>query len=235
MILNAVIIDDESAARSYLKSLIDEYIPTVKVIDTAPNAIAGIALLNNHKVDIIFLDIEMPGGSGFDLIEAINTANYKVVFTTAYEKFALDAFKVQADGYLLKPIDIDELEDLIEKFSLENNPVKSSSRVTFRTQESIEFVKPEDIIRVEGDGNYSTVYLINGEKLVITKNMKQMEDVLNQKFFVKTHKSHLANINHIIRFVKTEGGHFEMIDDSQVPVSRRKKEAILIQVERNSN
>lgn len=231
----SIIIDDETAAIGYLESLIKEFIPEVEVVATANNALEGVKCLKEHKVDILFCDIEMPGGSGFDLINAINPEDYKIVFTTAYADFALRAFKINADGYLLKPIDIDDLEDLIQKFVRERQLApKHSSRVVFKTHESIEYVDPKDIIRVEGDGNYSTVYVADGSKIIVSKNMKQVEELLPHPYFLKTHKSYLVNKNHIARYVKQDGGHFEMSDKSIVPVSRRKKEELLKMLEEKS-
>lgn len=229
--LNAIIIDDESAAISYLSSLIEEYIPQVKIVATASNALEGIKQLNAHKVDLIFLDIEMPSGTGFDLLEAIDSSNYKIVFTTAYADFALKAFKVKADGYLLKPIDIDDLEEIIDKLSTQDQQeTPNDNRIAFRTQESIEYIAPENIIRIEGEGNYAAIYLTENKRLVVSKNIKQIEAILPPDLFLKSHKSHIINRAHVLRFVKTDDGHFEMTDGSIVPVSRRKKESILEQI-----
>jgi two-component system LytT family response regulator len=229
MKLKAIIIDDETPARSFLSSLLEEYVENVEVIGTANSALEGLKLLKTVKPDLIFLDIEMPGGNGFDFLDAIERGIYKIIFTTAHKEFALNAIKYKADGYLLKPIDLDDLEDLVKgliEIPQKNNE-STNNRIAFRTQESIEYLRPEDIIRVESDGNYATVFSMNAKKLIITKNMKQMEGTLNQPFFIKPHKSHLINTNFILRFMKPDGGFFEMIDGSRVPLARRNKEAIL--------
>jgi len=230
--LKAIIIDDENAAIGYLKKLIEEFTPQVQVICTASNALEAVKKIKSHPVDLIFCDIEMPGGTGFDFLEAIDSINYKIIFTTAYDAYALKAFKMKADGYLMKPIDVDDLEDLVEKFMVEKvKPGSENNTVlSFRTQESVEFVKSQDVIRIKGEGNYSTIFVKNGQKIVVSKNLKQLQEQLPVDSFLKTHKSHIINPTHIVRFIKTAGGYFEMIDQSTVPVSRRKKETILKQL-----
>lgn len=229
--LTAIIIDDESKARSFLSNLIKEYVEELKVIGTADSVINGIKLLKTAKPDLIFLDVEMPGGNGFDLLDAIDYDNYKIIFTTAHKEFAIEAFQYRADGYLLKPIDLDDLILLSRDLHLGYKTNKIlPERITFKTQENIEYIKAEDIIRIQSDGNYSTIFRINGKKLVITKNMKQVESMLEHSFFIKSHKSHLINSKFIVRYIKTDG-HFEMIDESTVPLSRRNRESILKRLE----
>ncbi|MFT5820135.1 MAG: two-component system LytT family response regulator [Crocinitomix sp.] len=232
MKLKAIIIDDESKARSFLSNLINEFVEGIEVVGTADSVLNGIKLLKTVKPDLIFLDVEMPGGTGFDFLDTIDYNNYKIIFTTAHSKFAVDAFQYRADGYLLKPIDLDDLIKLSEDLKPESESQNLfPERITFKTQESIEYVDAEDIIRIESDGNYSSVFRVRDKKLVITKNMKQMEAMLGHSFFIKSHKSHLINAKHIVRFVKADGGHFEMIDGSKVPLSRRNRESILKKLE----
>ncbi len=232
MKLKAIIIDDESKARSFLSNLINEFVDRIEVIGTADSVLNGIKLLKTVKPDLIFLDVEMPGGNGFDLLDAIDYSNYKIIFTTAHKEFAVEAFQYRANGYLLKPIDLDDLIKLSEELNADLPPNNIfPERITYKTQESIEYVKARDIIRIESDGNYSTVFRISGKKLVITKNMKQMEAQLGHPFFIKPHKSHLINSKFIVRYIKTDGGEFEMIDGSRVPLARRNKEAILKHLE----
>lgn len=228
MKIKTIIIDDESAGRNYLSKLIEEYIPSLTIVGVADSALEGIKLLKAEKVDLIFLDVEMPNGTGFDLIDAIEKNQYKIVLTTAYPNFALKAFKYRVDGYLLKPIDIDDLEILISDFYPIKNPeIPQEKRIVFRTQESIEYIDPQTIIRIETIGNYATIYCLKDRKLLVSKNMKEIELMLNSSDFIKSHKSHLINIRYIKRFLKQDGGFFEMSDTSTVPVSRRKKDEIL--------
>lgn len=230
---SALIIDDESHARSFLSKLIEEYIPRIEVVGIASSALEGIKLMKNVDPDIIFLDIEMPNGNGFDFLDAVDRGRTKIIFTTAYQEFALNAIKYKADGYLLKPIDLDDLEELIESLQFQEKKTSDSlTRIVFKTLDSIEYVLPAEIIRVESDGNYSTIYKVDGKKLVISKNMKQIEAELPSTLFIKTHKSHLINLTQIVRYVKTDGGYFELSDGSIVPLSRRKKEEILTLLDR---
>lgn len=234
--MNVVIIDDESAARSFLSKLIQTYLPQLNLIDTASSAIEGIQLLKKHDdIDLIFLDIEMPGGTGFDFLSAIDAKQYKIVFTTAHAEFAIKAINLNANGYLLKPIDIDDLEELITM--LKENKVPeittiSQQKIALKTQTYIEYVNVSDIIRAESEGSYTTVYLNNGNKIMVSKSLKQIESQINASTFIKPHKSHLVNINYVKRFFKTDGGYLELHDSSSIPVSRRKKEDILESLEK---
>ena len=227
MKLKAIIIDDESAGRNFLNSLINEYIESIEVVGTATSALEGAKLLQSVKIDVIFLDVEMPNGSGFDFMDAIDHKKYKIILTTAYKDFAIKAFKYNVFGYLLKPIDIDDLEEISSRLLDAMNPIEEIKRIAFRTAESIEYIDPSDIIRVETEGNYATIYFISERKLVVSKNMKQIEELLTSEQFIKTHKSNLVNKSYIKRYIKQDGGEFEMIDGSTAPLSRRNREEIL--------
>ena len=227
MKLKAIIIDDESAGRNFLNSLINEYIESIEVVGTATSALEGAKLLQSVKIDVIFLDVEMPNGSGFDFMDAIDHKKYKIILTTAYKDFAIKAFKYNVFGYLLKPIDIDDLEEISSRLLDAMNQIEEIKRIAFRTAESIEYIDPSDIIRVETEGNNATIYCISERKLVVSKNMKQIEELLTSEQFIKTHKSHLVNKSYIKRYIKQDGGEFEMIDGSTAPLSRRNREEIL--------
>ncbi|MFD1551570.1 hypothetical protein DNU06_03305 [Putridiphycobacter roseus] len=227
MNLKAIIIDDEQGGINYLSSIITEFVPNLELVGTANSVNEGLKILLKQKVDIIFLDIEMPNETGFDFIKSIDRSAYKIIFTTAHSEYAVDAFNVFADGYLMKPIVIDELIELII-YLTKNDAVKEEhGKLVIKTKETIEAISLEDIIRIESEGNYSTIYTLNRNRIVISKSIKQLEENLSSDLFVKTHKSHIINKNHIKRYVKLEGGYFEMSDASQVPLSRRKKEEVL--------
>lgn len=227
MKLKAIIIDDESAGRNFLNSLINEYIESIEVVGTATSALEGAKLLQSVKIDVIFLDLERPNDSGFDFMDAIDHKKYKIILTTAYKDFAIKAFKDNVFGYLLKPIDIDDLEEISSRLLDAMNQIEEIKRIAFRTAESIEYIDPSDIIRVETEGNNATIYCISERKLVVSKNMKQIEELLTSEQFIKTHKSHLVNKTYIKRYIKQDGGEFEMIDGSTAPLSRRNREEIL--------
>lgn len=225
--MRALIIDDERAAREYLQSIINEYNDKITDVKLADSVLEGLKILKNEDIDIVFLDIEMPNLNGFDFFDFIDKNDFKIVFTTAHEEYAIKAFNVRADGYLLKPVDVDDLIALIDDLSQTYKGDIKETRIAFRTQSEIEFVEKEQIIRVEGDGNYSTIYLRDKKKITVSKNLKQVEKLIPEPYFIKTHQSHIINKNFIKRFVKTEGGYFEMQDDSSIPVSRRKKDDVM--------
>lgn len=228
---NAIIIDDERLGREYLSDLINEFIPEISVVGTAISAIEGFKLLTRFKIDIIFLDIEMPTATGFDFLEGLDSDKYKIVFTTAHSNYAVKAFKFNARGYLLKPVDLDDLQQLVSRFLLEEGKNENSFNLVLKTADSIIYINQKDIIRIEGEGNYTTVFCIDGSSATVSKGLKIIESRLTAPFFIKIHKSHIINKNFIKKYVKKEGGHFEMTDSSIIPLSRRRKEIVLNNLE----
>jgi two-component system, LytTR family, response regulator len=241
--MKAIIIDDEKKGREILQTLINEYCKNVEVIAMAENADDGYTLIQQHRPDVIFLDIEMPNGNGFYLLEKFEEISFQVIFTTAYDHYAIKAIKYHALDYLLKPIDIDELKEAVahvEK-TIQSTPEKNrltefiaerklslTSRIALPVKEGIIYLMVADIIRVESDGSYSTFYTSDGKKYMVSKNLKEYEDVLPVKEFFRSHKSHLINIKKVKKFLRTDGFFVEMEDGSMVEISRRKKDEFLI-------
>jgi two-component system, LytTR family, response regulator len=238
--MKAIIIDDEAGCRDALESLLKKYCPYVSSITKAVNADSGYEAIIANKPDIVFLDIEMPGGSGFDLLERLGEVNFDVIFTTAYGHFAIKAIKFSAVDYLLKPIDPDELVKAVEKtaqkkFSqslinqkfqalLENlHPAAKSKKVAVPDAGGFTFVNVADIVRCESDGNYTTIILAGGAKMVASKTLGDFEELFTGEKFFRVHRSHLINMEKIKKYIKGEGGYVVMEDNSQVEVSRRKK------------
>ncbi len=228
--MKVLIIDDEKPAREYLESIIVSYFADLEVVGSAKSVLEGIKILKTTAVDLVFLDVEMPHIDGFDFLELIPETKSKIIFTTAHEKYAVKAFSVRADGYLLKPVDVDDLTDLINHLFKPNTDTNTDTKIAFHTQTRVEYVDKNEIIRAEGEGNYTTIYLVNNDKIVVSKNLKEVEKLLPDMFFIKTHQSHIVNKSCIVRFIKIEGGHFEMTDNSTVPVSRRNKKEVLNQL-----
>lgn len=241
--LKSIIIDDEVNSRKTLDKLIKNFCPDVEVIALADSIKHGMAEIKKNNPDLIFLDIEMPGGSGFDLLENISPVNFEVIFTTAYDHYAVQAFKFSALDYLLKPIDVKELIAAIEKVKkkkdsqstnknlenfLKNLPnFQNNNKIALPTHEGLIFVPINQLIRCESDGNYTHFYLTTGEKIMVSRTMKDFEDILLQNNFFRVHNTHLINMGQIKKYVKGEGGHIVMSDNSQIEVSRRKKEEFL--------
>jgi len=243
--IKAVIIDDEQGARNYLSKLIAEFCSNVEVVATAESADEGMKVINELKPELIFLDINMPYKSGFELLEQMEEINFEVVFTTAHNEYAIKAIKFSALDYLLKPIDVSELQAAIErakdkimnkafsgdklKVFLSNlrNANNTNAQVSLPTMDGYIFMKINDIVRCEANGAYSDVHLTNGDKMIISKNLKEMDKMLSSNSFFRTHKSHLVNLNHVRRYYKGKGGTVLLSDGSSVEVSVRKKESFL--------
>ena len=226
--IKAVIIDDMPLAIASLKADIEELDVGVELIGTAEGVISGAKLLKNANPDLIFLDIHMGDGDGFDLLDIIETNNYNVIFTTASQEHAVKAFQFSAIDYLLKPIVPDLLRQAIEKVQMKinkNNDTPNNENpgsLALNTQEEIRVVRIDEIIRLEAMGNYTYFYFKDDPKLLVTKTLKDFERILPEHF-IRVHQSHLVNKTYIKAYIKTEGGYLKMKDGSHVPVSVRKK------------
>ena len=237
--MRAVRIDDEEDARKNLELILSEFSENVDVVGEAGSAMEGVKLIKSMNPDLIFLDIEMPNGNGFDLLDCIDTDNLAIIFVTAYNEHAIKAFQYSAVDYLLKPIDIGLLKksiDKIESSSLKPGYTKSQlnamsgiyqndqKKIAIPTLEGFDFIHIDQLIRVEADRSYAKLYLVGGEKIVVSRSLRDFENVLPEHCFFRPHKSHLININHIRKYIKANGGKIEMEDGFYVDVSRSKKE-----------
>ncbi len=245
--MKALIIEDEKKSREMLDALIKTNFPEVKVLGLAKNVEEGVTLIKTHTPDLIFLDISMPDGTGFDLLEKVQGLKFDIIFTTATDKHALKAIKYSACDYLLKPIDIDELKTAVNKFlqkAAPNNAANSMENLQFLIQSLkkqddnftkitlpsgnvYEVVNIKDIIRCEADGAYTNFILKGNKKLMVSASLKHYEDLLPESDFIRIHHHHLININHVIRFLKIDGGYAVMSDNAQLEISRRKKDLFL--------
>lgn len=243
--IKAIIIDDIEHARNTLKKDLATYIPSIEIIGEAGGVVDGAKLLKRLKPDILFLDIQMQDGSGFDLLDILPEINFKIIFITASDAHAIKAFRYSAIDYLLKPVDPDELKIAISKFqsstknenekyqllkeSLQNQN-KPHTRLALNTQEKINVVNIADIIRCESSGNYTTFYLKENKKLLVTRTLKDYEDLLNQQGFYRVHQSHLINTSFIKEFNKNED-ELIMLDNNRIPVSTRKRTEVIKMLE----
>lgn len=235
----AIIIDDEEMARMLLKGMIEVYCPEVQVVELCNDLPNSIKAIRKHKPDIVFLDIEMPGHSGLELLDFFdeNDIDFSIIFVTAYHQYAIQAFKLSAIDYLLKPINEKELIQAVSLFKkqannskyglLKQNLQSPSKKIALSISNSIVFVPLQDILFIKADGSYSHVYLNNNKSILTSKNLKHYEDVLSSELnFVRCHKSFMININHITEYVKSDGGYLK-IDEHCINVSPEKLPTIL--------
>lgn len=237
--ISIAVIDDESKARETIINILALSTEIPKIIGEADSVEAGFELITRHHPDLVLLDINLIDGTGFDLLKKFDNINFKVIFITAHEEHAIKAFKFSALDYILKPITAGELLNAVEKAAAlkqnEETELKLSTflsnldkikKIVLKTAESIHIVNVKNIIRCEADINYTTFYLDNGQKLLVSKTLKEFDEMLDSSGFYRTHQSHLVNLDHILRYEKLEGGHLVMNDDSIVPVSSRKKDEL---------
>ncbi len=233
--MRSVIIDDEPGAREALKNLISEHCPEIEIIGEAGSIADGRALLAKTQVELVFLDVQMPDGTGFDLLVGLEKISFQVIFASAYDHFAITAFKFSAVDYLLKPIIIEDLKAAVKKIRLSD---KSSidriktlidnqgaiKKIALPSMEEVNFVKVEDIIRCESDNNYTRFFLTGNQQILVSKTLKEYEDLLEPLGFFRSHKSSLINLRYIKKYIKGEGGTIVMEDGSIVELSRRRKD-----------
>ena len=241
--LRAIIIDDERHSCDVLKMLLGKCCQQVQVTAICYSGEEGIRKINELKPQLVFLDIEMPHMNGFQLLEQIPTINFEIIFTTSYDQYAITAFKFSALDYLLKPVDREELEKAVQKVSKKINPPVSQQleillqkinqptitvqRIALPTMQGLEFVPVESIISCSSSNNYTEFFLKDKKKLLVSRTLKEVEDMLTDHSFIRVHNSHIVNLNAITRYVKGEGGYLVMADNSTVDVSRSRKELLM--------
>ncbi|MBM3434670.1 MAG: response regulator transcription factor [Bacteroidetes bacterium] len=241
MIYKTVIVDDEGKARTTLKNLLEVHCPSrINVIGEADCVERGLEIIQAMNPDLVFLDVQMPDGTGFDLLEQIPEIRFKVIFASAFDKFAIQAFKFSALDYLLKPVEAEKLIEAVskldesERFKELNKKLEvllsnknSFEKIALPTLDGIIFVKIKEIVRCESDNNYTGIFLKSGEKIMVSRTLKEYDDMLTPFNFFRIHKSHLINLGFLARYKKGEGGFVIMEDGAELEVSRRRKEEFL--------
>lgn len=244
--MRVIIVDDEVTSSQVLEQLINEYIPEIKVIATCNKAKDAIESIMLEKPDLVFLDIELPEMTGVEILEHIQQIEFDVIFTTAYSQYGLKAIKYSAIDYLLKPIAVDELKKaferaksilknkqiiervkvLLENIQLlnENNPF---NRIALPTSDGLKFVQTRQIIRCTSSNNYTYIYLNTGEKILVNKTLKEIENHFDSSPFCRVHNSHLINIDYIKKLIKADAFSVILKDDTEIEVSRRKKDELI--------
>lgn len=245
--MQCIIVDDESRNRDLLKMLLERNCPEVEILALASNGEEGIKLIEKLNPDLVFLDIEMPGMNGFEMLSLLPDSSFRVVFVTSHHHYAIKAIKFSAIDYLLKPIDVSELKAAVGKVldAMEThqgsdsyaqflhqvkNPQLDFTKIGIPTREGILFVEISDIIRCESDTNYTWFYMQDGSKILASKTLKEYETLLQEHLFYRVHKSHLINLKHLNRYVRGEGGSVIMSNGNEVEVSRRSKEGFLMKL-----
>jgi two-component system, LytTR family, response regulator len=240
--LKGVIIDDELKSRESLKILLDDFCDNIEVKAVCENCAQGIEAIKTYNPDVVFLDIQMHRESGFDLLSQLSTIRFEVIFTTAYSEYAIKAFKVSAIDYLLKPISIDELKKALEKVEKKLNgnislrieqlmqnlrPSSQSNKLALPTIEGLIFIRTEDILYCEASSNYTIFHMTDGKHHVVSRTLKEYDDLLEPHNFFRIHNSYLVNLNSVKMYVRGEGGYVIMNNEKALDVSKRKKQAFL--------
>lgn len=240
--MKAILVDDEKNNLTNLEQLLRAYCPGVEVIATALNAADGQRLILQHRPDLLFLDIQMPGKSGFDLLRELPEPGFEVIFVTAYDQFAVQAVRFAAVDYLLKPVNIEELQAAVNRawircrdkqrnLQLENllqllQAGKEDHRIAITTLRETRFIRTAEIVRCESSNNYTAIFLSDGEKLTSSRPIFEYEELLKEYGFFRCHQSHLVNRRFVKSWVKEDGGYLLLDNGNQVPVSRNKKELV---------
>ena len=240
--ISALIVDDEKRALNVLKMLIEQHVPEIDIVHTALGSSRGLELIYEKKPDLVFLDVEMPVMTGFEMLEALKDVSVNVIFTTAYDHYAIRAIRFSAIDYLLKPIDLQELKSAVQRFvrqpvsSDDFNPMMRNlisnlmsvnlqkPRITIPTTGGLIFFDIDEIVRCEADNNY-TIFHLKEKRFVSSKTLKEYDDLLSEYQFLRVHQSHLINPAHIKEY--TQKGEIQMKDGSRVSVSRRKHHWVL--------
>jgi two-component system, LytTR family, response regulator len=241
--ITAIIVDDEPDCCESLAMLLERYCTEVKVLDICYSAEAAIASVNEHKPGILFLDIEMPFMNGFELLEKLGNINFELIFTTSYDQYAIKAIRFSALDYLLKPIDREELQKAVQKATQRNqhplpqqldillqrlkHPAVPVNKIAIPTMEGFQLLAADTVISCASDGNYTCLFLKDKRKILASRNLKDMEELLEDYPFIRIHHSHIVNLNEVEKYIKGEGGYLIMSDGSTINVSRSRKELLL--------
>jgi two-component system LytT family response regulator len=240
--IRVLLIDDEAKGRLYLRQLCDKYVPQIKIVGEAATASEALELIDVEKPDLIFLDIEMPGMTGIEMLRQMQEVAFEVIFVTAFNRYAVEAFRLGAVDYLLKPASPSDLQQAVERAekilnlkmpdrphikALSQNFGQAFTKVTIPTLNGFEFVDFTEILFLQSDGNYTTLRLKSGRSVVATRTLGDFEELLEPYNFFRVHKSYLINLAYIRKYIKGDGGTVVMEDSTEIDVSRRRKEEFL--------
>lgn len=242
-LLRAILVDDEFNSLQNLEQKLVKFCPDIQVVAAVQKPDEAILLIRQHRPDVIFLDIEMPRMNGFRMLDELGQYEFEIVFTTAYNHYAVDAIRISAFDYLTKPIAIKDLQKTVERLALRAklhtkdkmeafrasllSPKSQEEKVGIPTSDGLEFIPIKNIVHIESSSNYSKLYLTDGKKLFVTKLLGEFEEMLQPYQFFRVHNSHLINLTHIKKYSRGEGGQVVMQNDDVIDISRRKKDEFL--------
>jgi two-component system LytT family response regulator len=241
--LRVVIVEDETHSREALKSLLLEFCKDIEIVGLAGDVNAAVKIIHESKPDVVFLDVELQTGTGFNVLEQVRDVHFDIIFTTAFEQYAVQAIKLSSIDYLLKPIDIEELQQAVDKARTKKNEedqkrklealmsnlesTVGKKRVCLATSDGLEFINMLDIAYCEANGSYTNFHLTNGATILVSKNLKEYETTLSDQHFMRVHNSFLINLAEVKKFVKSEGGYILMKDNTQISISPKKRDEFM--------
>lgn len=248
--MNAILIDDEEDGRTVLKTLLNKYHPKIKIVAEAINGIDGAEQIRKHQPDFVFLDVDMPLCDGFEMLNTFDTIDFEIVFTTAYNEYAIKAFKYSAFDFLLKPVNLDELNATINRLhnrlTVRKNadPIKDLlqllksnqqgiKKIAINSHEGFEIIDVSNIILLEAEGSYTKFYLKNNIQHLSSSGIGEYEDMLDPHVFIRVHKSFIININEVKKYIKGDGGSVILSNEKEAFLSKRKKESFLSMFKRS--
>ena len=236
MKLRSIIVEDEETSREILKNYLKKYCPNVEVLGEASNVDEALILIRNYELDLVFLDVEMPYGNAFDLLDKVGDVDFETIFVTAYNHYAIEALNSHASYYLMKPISIDDLikgvdyvteikmkEDALQDQVLVPKTNRVNGKITIPQQDGFEVIETSDIMFCKADDNYTQIYLNNNKKKLVSKTLKYFEEALSESGFARVHKSYLVNVNEVTKYLKGKGGSLVLSNGKQIMVSASKK------------
>ncbi|RYY68202.1 MAG: response regulator transcription factor [Chitinophagaceae bacterium] len=239
--IRTIIIEDEPVSRDMMTLMLQRHKADIEIVDACSNPTDGIESIAKYQPDLVFLDIQMPKMNGFDMLQKISPINFEVVFTTAFDQYAINAIKISALDYLLKPIDSEELALAIEKckvrlqdkkpfnqfgnlFNNLTNKNPLDKTLALSASDGISFIKMSDILRVEANGRYAKFYLLNKDTILVSKTLGDFEEILSVNQFFRIHDSSIINLNHVKKYIRGDGGTVILSDNTELDVARRRKE-----------
>jgi len=240
MKLNTIIVEDEEKSREILRNYLKKYCPNVSILGEAANVDEALVLIRNNDLDLVFLDVEMPYGNAFDLLDKVGDRTFEAVFVTAYDHYAIDALNAHASYYLMKPISIDELikaVDYVIEIKTKENALQDevlvpktnsvNGKITIPQQDGFEILETANILYCKADDNYTEIYLNNNKKKLVSKTLKHFENTLSESSFARVHKSYLVNVNEVTKYRKGKGGSVVLSNGKEIMVSASKKADLL--------
>jgi len=241
--MTAILIDDEPHCTRTLKWELEQHCPEVEVVGVCNSGEDGLKAIGEKKPDVVFLDIEMPGMNGFDMLQQLGKVDFQVIFCTAYDQYAIKALKLSATDYLLKPVDSSELQAAVDKASRKSSPVtheqinelissmrhpgRELRRIALSTTDGLEFIDTDRILYCESQSNYTNIILEDGRKVLLSKTLKEVDELLTGFGFFRAHKSHLINLRHVTKYVRGEGGYVVMRNGAAITIARSRREEFL--------